>query len=427
LTAEHHNRHGDEPTPPAKGRGLSRRRLLGGLGLAGAGFVVGGAIVDATGIDASAAGAPGVPFHGSHQGGIITPTQDRMVFSTLNVVDGTSRAELRDLLATWTDAAARMTAGQLVGEDDDLNSPPLDTGEAIGSDVGGLTVTIGYGPSLFDRRFGLAARKPRLLVDLPPLPNEDLDPNYTGGDLCIQACSDDPLVAFHAARNLARLGLGTVEHNWMELGFGKNSTTSRGGTTPRNLMGFKDGTRNLRAADADLVNRYVWIGEETDQPWLRRGSYLVARRIRMFIENWDRDYLADQQHVFGRAKTTGSPLSGGNEFTTPDFDAKDGQGQPVIATNAHIRLASHEENDGLRLLRRGYSFTDGIDPVRGTLLGGLFFIAFMKSPQQFITLQEKLGMHDALNEYIQHTGSALFVCPPGLTPGDNWGNQLFDS
>jgi deferrochelatase/peroxidase EfeB len=350
-----------------------------------------------------------------------------MVFATLNVVDGTTRADLRDLLATWTDAAARMTDGQLVGETDELNSPPLDTGEAIGSDVGGLTVTIGYGPPLFDGRFGLAARKPRLLVDLPPLPNEDLDPNYTGGDVCIQACSDDPLVAFHAVRNLARLGLGAVEHNWMELGFGKTSTTSSGGATPRNLMGFKDGTRNIRSDQTDLVKRYVWIGDETDQPWLRGGSYLVARRIRMFIENWDRDYLTDQQNVFGRAKATGAPLSGGTEFTTPDFNARDGQGRPIIATNAHIRLASYEENDGLRILRRGYSFTDGIDPVRGTLLGGLFFIAFMKSPQQFITLQQKLGISDALNEYIQHTGSALFACPPGLGLGDNWGQQLFTS
>jgi deferrochelatase/peroxidase EfeB len=190
---------------------------------------------------------------------------------------------------------------------------------------------------------------------------------------------------------------------------------------------FKDGTRNIRADQTDLLDRYVWIGDETDQQWLRGGSYVVARRIRMFIENWDRDYLGDQQNVFGRAKTTGAPLSGGTEFTTPDFTATDGLGRPVIAANAPIRLASYEENDGLRLLRRGYSFTDGIDPVRGTLLGGLFFIAFMKSPEQFIALQQKLGTSDALNEYIQHTGSALFVCPPGLGRADNWGEQLFAS
>jgi deferrochelatase/peroxidase EfeB len=233
-------------------------------------------------------------------------------------------------------------------------------------------------------------------------------------------------VAFHAVRNLARLGLGTVEHNWMELGFGRTSTTGTRGATPRNLMGFKDGTRNLRSNQTNLLDQYVWIGAETDQPWLKNGSYLVARRIRMFIENWDRDYLADQQKVFGRVKISGAPLTGGTELTPPDFVANNDQGQPVIPADAHIRLASHEENYGLRLLRRGYSFTDGIDPVRGTLLGGLFFIAFMKDPQQFITLQQRLGTNDALNEYIQHTGSALFVVPPGLGPNNNWGDQLFE-
>jgi deferrochelatase/peroxidase EfeB len=366
-----------------------------------------------------------VPFYGTHQAGIATPAQDRLVFATLNVIDGTDRGSLRNLLADWTNAAAKMTSGQLVGEDTDLNAPPLDTGEAVGSPVSRLTVTIGYGPSLFDTRFGLISKKPARLVDLPALPNEDLDPDYTGGDLCIQACSDDPLVAFHAVRNLARLGMGVVAHNWMELGFGRTSTTSTDEVTPRNLLGFKDGTRNIKAQETDLMDQYVWVGSSSEPAWMRGGCYLVARRIRMFIENWDRDFLGDQQNVIGRAKTSGAPLTGGTEFTTPDFNAKGDQSQPVIPSDAHIRLASHEENGGLRLLRRGYSYTDGIDSVRGTLLGGLFFIAFMKDPQQFITLQQKLGTNDALNEYIQHTGSALFAIPPGISPGRHWGDGLF--
>jgi deferrochelatase/peroxidase EfeB len=257
------------------------------------------------------------------------------------------------------------------------------------------------------------------------LPNEELDPNYVGGDIAIQACSDNPLVAYHAVRNLARLGMGVVEHNWLELGFGRTSTNSTAEATPRNLLGFKDGTRNIKEQQGDLLDRYVWVGAETDQPWLRGGSYLVARKIRMFLENWDRDYLGDQQNVIGRAKLSGAPLSGGSEFTTPDFAAKDAAGEPVIPARAHIRLASHEENDGLRILRRGYSYTDGIDPQRGTLVGGLLFLAFLKSPQQFIALQNRLGRDDALNEYISHVGSALFACPPGLAPGQSWGDTLF--
>ena len=287
-----------------------------------------------------------------------------------------------------------------------------------------LTITLGYGPSLFDQRFGLAASKPSALAPLPPLPNENLDPDYTGGDLCIQACSDDPLVAFHAVRNLARIGMGVVAHNWMELGFGRTSTTSTAQATPRNLLGFKDGTRNIKAEQTGLMDTYVWAGQETDQRWMRGGSYLIARKIRIFVENWDRDYLQDQENTIGRAKVSGAPLSGGTEFTTPDFGPNTAAGQPAIPARAHIRLASFEHNGGTRILRRGYSFTDGIDPQAGTLLGGLFFIAFMKNPAQFIRLQRSLAA-DALNEYIQHTGSGVFACPPGLNPGQYWGDNLF--
>ena len=417
----------DTPDRAAAARGPSRRRLLTGAGAAGAGVVAGGLAGyfgrAAAAPAASADGVAGdsdltVPFYGPHQAGIATETQDRLAFGSLNVVDGASRADLRDLLRQWTRAAAAMTRGAPVGEVSEAAAPPLDTGEAIGSPVSRLTITLGYGPSLFDRRFGLSGRKPAELAQLPPLPNEDLDPDSSGGDLCVQACSDDPLVAFHAVRNLARLGMGVVEHNWMELGFGKTSSTAAAQATPRNLLGFKDGTRNIKAEQAKLMDDYVWAGAESDQPWLRGGSYLVARKIRMFIENWDRDYLQDQENVIGRTKAGGAPLSGGTEFTTPDFASA------AIPARSHIRLASYEHNHGTRILRRGYSYTDGIDPEAGTLLGGLFFIAFMKSPGQFIRLQQSLAA-DALNEYIQHVGSAVFGCPPGLRRGQHWGDDLF--
>jgi deferrochelatase/peroxidase EfeB len=415
---------GPERAGPA---GPSRRRLLAGAGAAGAGVLAGGLAGYFAGQGAEAAGSTSdevVPFYGAHQAGIATPAQDRLAFGTLNAVSGATAGDVRDLLHAWTRAAAAMTAGRLVGEDTRPYAPPVDTGEAVGSPVSRLTITIGYGPSLFDHRFGLAGRRPSALADLPPLPNENLDPDYTGGDLCIQACSDDPLVAFHAVRNLARIGMGVVEHNWMELGFGRTSTTSSSQRTPRNLLGFKDGTRNIKAEQASLMNGYVWVGRETDQPWLRGGSYLVARKIRIFVENWDRDYLQDQQNTIGRVKVSGAPLSGGTEFTAPDFGATGSDGQPAIPAHAHIRLASFEHNGGTRILRRGYSFTDGIDPQAGTLLGGLFFIAFMKNPAQFVRLQQSLAA-DALNEYIQHTGSAVFACPPGLRPGQDWGASLF--
>jgi deferrochelatase/peroxidase EfeB len=407
----------------------SRRKFLLTAGTAGAAAVAAsaGGYFAAGGGDDGPDGPPGgaetVPFYGQRQTGIATTAQDRLAFSALTMMPGTSRADVRDLLREWTGAAALMTQGKLVGSDQNPDAPPPDTGEAMGSPPARLTITIGYGPSLFDDRFGLAAKRPAALAVLPPLPNENLDPDSSGGDICLQACSDDPLVAFHAARNLARLGMGVVEHKWMELGFGRTSSTTSSQATPRNLLGFKDGTRNIKAEQRGLMDDYVWVGQESDQPWLRGGSFLVARKIRMFIENWDRDILSDQQNTIGRTKLSGAPLSGGSEFTTPDFTAA-ADGQPTIPADAHIRLASPEHNGGVHILRRGYSFTDGIDSSTGTLLGGLFFIAFMKSPAQFIRLQRSLA-YDALNEYTHHVGSAVFACPPGVRPGQHWGDTLF--
>jgi deferrochelatase/peroxidase EfeB len=418
------------PPPPRAARGgVSRRGLLGGTGAVGAGLLAGAmggcaaGSARGAGTAGPAASAAPVPFYGPHQAGIITPAQDRLAFGALDLAGGVTRSDLRDLLREWTRAAELMTRGRPAGPSADPSAPPTDTGEAAGLPAARLTITIGYGPSLFDKRLDLSSRKPAALRPLPVLANESLDPDRSGGDLCLQACSDDPQVAFHAVCNLARIGLGTVVHKWLELGFGRTSSTSSAEATPRNLLGFKDGTRNIKAGQGSLLDRWVWIGPEAGQPWLRGGSYLVTRRIRMFIENWDRDFLQDQENVIGRSKASGAPLSGGTEFSTPDFTAA-ASGQPVIPADSHIRLASHEHNAGTRILRRGYSFTDGIVPETGTLDGGLFFIAYMRDPAQFVRLQQSLA-GDALNEYIRHVSSAVFVCPPGLRPGQDWGGALF--
>ena len=415
------------------GSGVRRRGfLVGGLGAAAAAAAFSVGLDACSGSKGSTAASPSaesaesgiVPFYGTNQAGIATPAQPRLAFASFDV-NASDRDDLRQMLTLWTAAAAAMTRGQLVpGGSTNENAPPADTGEAFGLSPGNLTITIGYGPGLFDGRFGLAGKRPELLQELPPLPNANLDPQYVGGDIAVQACSDDPIVAFHALRDLARIGIGTVSMRWMQIGFGSTARSSAP-ATPRNLLGFKDGTRNVDGADTELMRDHVWIGDETDQPWLRDGSFLVTRRIRMFIENWDRDRLGDQEDVIGRSKASGAPLTGHTEFDPPDFTARAAGGELVIPEDAHIRLASPDHNQGLRLRRRGYSYTDGIDPVRGSLLGGLFFVSYMKSPEQFITLQRVLGHNDALNEYIQHTGSGVFVCPPGLREGQAWSGQLF--
>src|SRR5262249_43144858 len=204
-----------------------------------------------------------------------------------------------------------------------------------------------------------AARRPAALCELPAFGDDALDPATSGGDLCVQACADDPQVAFHAVRNLARIGRGTVVMRWSQLGFGRTSSTSRSQDTPRNLMGFKDGTANIRAEDTEAMRRFVWVGGE-GPGWMRGGSYMVTRRIRMLLEVWDRSALEDQEQTIGRRKYDGAPLGESGEFAPLDLAAERG-GQPTIPADAHVRLASPSVNDGERILRRGYSFTDGVD------------------------------------------------------------------
>jgi deferrochelatase/peroxidase EfeB len=411
-------------------RRLTRRGFLGGSALVGAGAVAGatgGVIVTRATDDGPSTPAAAVPFHGAHQAGIDTAAQDRLAFAAFDLTT-TKVSDLQDLLRAWTQASIAMCAGRPApGVSDQLDAPPADTGEAQGLPPAQLTITLGLGPSVFDSRFGLADKRPAALANIPALPRDELDPTLSNGDVGIQACSNDPQVAFHAIRNLARIGRDVTSMRWSQLGFGRTSSTSTSQATPRNLMGFKDGTRNIKAEDTADLDQYVWVGGEGDQAWMRGGSYVVTRRIRMHIEGWDRDFLQDQEDVFGRTKVVGAPLGGKAEFDTPDFAANGADGTPVIPDDAHIRLAAHENNAGLRILRRGYSFTDGTDSSTGELDAGLFFICYQKDPRtQFVPLQRKLGANDRLNEYIEHTSSAVFACPPGVTEsGDYWASALF--
>ncbi|GDY29888.1 iron uptake transporter deferrochelatase/peroxidase subunit [Gandjariella thermophila] len=415
------------------GTRVSRRRLFGlagaGAALAGAGVAGGMAadrVVPAASTTDTAANA--VPFHGANQAGIVTPAQDRLHFVSFDVTT-TSRNDLVDLLREWTRAAERMAAGQEATEHGAVGgpaeAPPEDTGEALGLPASSLTLTVGFGPSLFDQRFGLADRRPPALIDLPAFAKDALDPARCGGDLCVQACANDPQVAVHAIRNLARIGFGAVTVRWSQLGFGRTSTTSRSQSTPRNLFGFKDGTNNIKAEDTDALRQHVWVQPGDGPDWMTGGSYLVARRIRMHIETWDRTRLSEQEEIIGRQKGSGAAHGQAGEFDPVDLHVHGEGGKPLIADDAHIRLASAESLGGVRILRRGYNFVDGSDGL-GHLDAGLFFIAFNRDPRsQFVPMQQALAEKDAMMEYIQHTGSAIYACPPGVRPGGFWGDTLF--
>lgn len=422
---------------------MSRRALLG----LGGGLVVGAAAAGAAGTaaveqarsgGASAASAGSAAdrtyrFTGAHQAGIVTPAQDRLYLAAFDVTT-TDRDALVDLLRRWTVMAARMTQGLPAGQFDPASgpydAPPDDTGEAADLPAAGLTITVGFGRSLFvgaptaeADRFGLAGRLPAGLITLPHFAGDDLDPARSDGDLVVQACADDPQVAVHAVRNLSRAAFGTARIRWTQLGYGRTSSTSTAQTTPRNLFGFKDGTANLKAEEPAAVDDHVWVPASaaaeggTDAAWLTGGTYLVARRIRMHIETWDRSSLREQEALVGRTKGEGAPLSGGTEFTEPDLDATGGDGKPLVALDSHVRLAHPTQNDGVRMLRRGYNFTDGNDAL-GRLDAGLFFLAFVVDPRtHYVPMQTRLSSQDGLMEYLVHTGSGLFAVPPGVPDG----------
>ncbi|WP_353650470.1 iron uptake transporter deferrochelatase/peroxidase subunit [Nakamurella sp. A5-74] len=445
---------GEPDRVPDAPKALQRRRFLGGAAAGAAGLLAGGVggysigsaraqpptagsgdvaagsqVAPTAGADPVNTAGPDagvVPFYGEHQSGITTRQQEQMMFAAFDVT-AVDPLALQQLLGRWAAVASRFAAGNTAsGATPAADRPPDDTGEGVDLGAHSLTITVGFGASLFDDRFGLAGKMPAALRPVAALPGEgDMDAALSGGDLCVQACADDPQVVFHAIRNFTRIARGTAVLRWSQLGFGRASATGTGQTTPRNLFGFKDGTRNIHADETAAIATDVWVGQDEDQDWMRGGSYLVARKIGMIIESWDATVLGEQERIFGRAKASGAPLTGGTEFTAPDLAAKAADGTPVIDVDAHVRLAAPESNDGVRILRRGYNYTDGLDAT-GRLDAGLFFVSFQRDPAHFVALQTKLGQHDLLNEYIVHRGGGTWACPPGIGAAGDWfGKQLF--
>ena len=418
-------------------KGTSRRAMFTGAGLgaalAGLAGVAGGRAWEASQRPEEAI-LTTYPFRGDHQAGITTPAQDNM-FTAAFDVSTTDVEELKTLLSDWAVAAEQMTAGELIGGQPSSNKqlPPKDTGEAWGYKPNGLTITFGVGKGLFidadgKDRFGLAAKMPAVLKEgMPSFAGDQLHAAQSDGDLLIQACSNDAQVCVHAIRNLTRIAFGTAALRWSQVGYGRTSSTSVDQETPRNLFGFKDGTNNIKAEDSsDQLNKHLWVqkGDDAAAEWMTGGTYYVARRIRMLAEIWDRLRLIEQEQTMGRDKRYGAPLSIANptkaseEFTAVDYKAKDDKGETLVPADAHIAVVSPEQNQGRRMLRRGYNYTDGSDSL-GLLQTGLFFIAFVRDPRtNFYPILDRMTKSDALQEYLKHEASALFAIPPGIKEGD---------
>lgn len=395
------------------------------------------------------------PFWGRNQAGIATPVQGHTYFLAFDLTT-TKREEVVRVLKAWTAAAARLTAGQPIepfektelayatsttttvttGDEPAPTAVSLgDTDEARGLPPARLTLTFGFGAGLFEKggkdRYGLAKRRPGALADLPHFVGDQLAPERSDGDLSIQACADDAQVAFHAVRQLARLAEDVAQVRWAQTGF---MPDFGGGQTPRNLMGFKDGTNNPSVADADAMEQVVWVGSEGPE-WMQGGSYLVVRRIRMALEHWDRSKVDFQEQTFGRHKLSGAPIGKSAEHDPLDLDATDSDGNYTIAENAHVRLAAAATNDGAQILRRPYSYNDGVNftaerwpPWRQGMEydAGLFFICYQRDPRTgFVKLFEKMAKFDMLNQFVTHVGGGLFACPGGAAQGEFIGQRLF--
>lgn len=391
---------------------MDRREFLKKAGIGGAGLALGLSGASAffankeQGSKNIADGQEEISFYGKHQAGITTPMQKNIYFVVLDLRT-TDKNELIQLFKDWTDYSQKLVNGELVKKDgSNALLPPNDTGETVGLNPYRLTLTFGVSAN-FLTKLGLEKKRPKLFRDLPAFPKEQLREQYTGGDIVIQACADDEQVAFHAVRNLIRKGRNKVTMKWSQSGFAAIGDRME---TPRNLFGFKDGTANVTTEkDFDKV---VWADS---QDWMKNGSYMAVRRIIMHLETWDRTNLQEQENTFGRYKESGAPFGKKNEFDEVDLS--------LLPVDSHVRLAKEVD---LPILRRSYSYSDGIDPKTGQFDAGLLFIAFQKDPDRFVKIQTNLGADDKMNEYVTHIGSGLFACFGGVKEGGYIGQDLFE-
>lgn len=406
--------------------GVTRRRFLAGGAAGVAGVAVGGAAVAgcAEGDDTASGGAAPafggdrryLEFRGPHQTGITHPANEQGMLAAFTVT-AEDRAELAETFEALTAEIDHLMSGRPY-EDRDPAYPALHTG-SVGNPPppADLSVVVSVGASLFDDRYGLADRRPRGLEKMPFLANDRLDPARSHGDLLLTITSAHEDVNLFALRQLMRVTRGTLALHWMLDGYNRRTRAEPGEAGNRNLMGFVDGTANLDAGSGDLMDRYVWVASDDDEPdWAAGGTYHVVRVIRMLVEFWDRTRLSEQERLIGRRKADGAPFTGEHETDVPDYaDDPDGEVTPL---DAHIRLANPrtpETEDDL-ILRAGLNFSRGFDGS-GQLDQGLAFVSFQRRMAQFLRTQERLA-GEPLEEYIVPVGGGFFFALPGVEDDD---------
>jgi deferrochelatase/peroxidase EfeB len=417
---------------------LDRRRFLTrGLATLGAGAAGGAIALEAAGPgSARASGAqPDLateslrvgqrelmvryPFDGTYQAGILTPRQMQAACVSLDAVAGT-RDQLFLALQQLSSRARQLTQGTTVGETE-IDDPPPDSGILGAYDTpDSLTVTIAFGASLFDHRYGLAKLKPAKLTAMPAFALDRLDPARTGGDLLIQVCAGQRDTVVHTVRELMRTLAGQFTARWALDGFQTAQRNPNPHASTRNLFAFRDGTANPDVTDAALMNQLVWVGADAAAPsWTQNGTFVVVRAIRQHVEFWDRVGMLEQEQMIGRYRVSGAPLGGTNEYQNPDYPS-DPKGTR-IPLDAHIRLANPRTaaTADQRILRRPYNYNRGFDEA-GDQDQGMLFVAFNQDPQrQFETIQQRLES-EPMTDYITPVGGGYFFAPPGARGAGDW-------
>ncbi|WP_153813811.1 iron uptake transporter deferrochelatase/peroxidase subunit [Streptomyces sp. SUK 48] len=411
---------GAQPSEARTG-GVSRRALLGtagatGLVLGAAGGAVGYAAAPAPATPLTSVGSDRAMFHVKHQPGITEGLQACGHLIAFDLAAGAGRKEAAALLRRWSATAGRLMAGE--------PSPHDDTDVSRDAGPSSLTVTFGFGNSFFTRT-GLEKQRPTALDPLPAFSSDHLDKARSDGDLWVQIGANDALVAFHALRALQKDAGAAARVRWQMNGFNRAPGATARPMTARNLMGQIDGTGNPKPADATF-GKQIFVPASGEPAWMANGSYAVVRRIRMLLDDWEKLPLAAQEQVIGRRKADGAPLTGGHETSPMELEKTDAQGDYVIALNAHARITRPDKNGGAAMLRRPFSYHDGID-ADGVPDAGLLFVCWQADPLLgFVPVQRKLDRGDALSRFIRHESSALFAVPGGAAEGEYVGQRLLE-
>ncbi|MEJ2631667.1 MAG: Dyp-type peroxidase [Acidihalobacter sp.] len=392
-----------------------------------------------------------VPFHGRWQAGILEPKlqQGYSYFAALDVKTD-KRKDLIRLFKDWSLAAQRLTNGLFaVGQPDSLHKPDVNTEEVLGLNPARLTLTFGFGAEFFHQngkdRFALEKQRPDALVDTPKFPNDQIKPGWFGGALSIHAQSDDPQVAFNAVREMVSLSGGLVDFRWMMTGYLPGYLThdldrEHGGIT-RDLLGFDDGIVNPRTPE--LQKKWIWVGEEGPE-WMRDGSYQFFQRMQIDLRHWDQMPVDFQEKSIGRHKYSGAPLGKRSKYnsdghlTPMDFKAKKSNGELVVPHNAHARLGSPDENNGVHIFRRSYNYSHGVSheaerwpPWHQGMFydGGLDFLSYQRDPRNScIPMYARMDLIDAMiSQFVMLHARGLFACPGGVEKGEYLAQRLLES